>query len=84
MEKDRKTYFFDRPENVKRVIRGLYTVCILLLIVDLFLPIHGEFSWEGAPGFFAAYGLVGCVLLVLAAKYVLRPLVKRKEEYYDE
>lgn len=79
-----KKHFFDKPGNVKKVIWGLYIVCVLLIITDLFLPIHGEFAWEEAPGFFAAYGLVGCIMLVLAAKYILRPLVKRREDHYDD
>ena len=36
-----------------------------------------------ASQFYAVYGFVACVLLVLVAKYILRPLVKRGEDYYD-
>jgi len=39
--------------------------------------------WEAWPGFYAVFGFVACVILVLVAKYVLRPLVKRDEKYYD-
>lgn len=79
-----KKHFFDSPSNVRRFIRGFFAVCALLLLADLFVPKHGEFFWENAPEFYAAFGLVACIMLVLGAKYILRPLMKRKEDYYDE
>ena len=76
-------HFFDKPQNVKRVSMGFYIALILLIIVDLFTPKHTDFSWEAFPSFYAIYGLVASVGLVLFAKYVLRTLVKRREDYYD-
>jgi hypothetical protein len=78
-----KKHFFDRPENVKKFIRGFFAICALLFVVDFFVPKHGVYYWEDVPGFYAAYGLVACTVLVLVAKHVLRRLVKRKEDYYD-
>lgn len=78
-----KQHFFDRPGHVKLVIWGLFVICGLLLVVDGFVSVHGEFAWEQMTGFYAAYGFVACVLLVLAAKYLLRPTVKRDEDYYE-
>ena len=45
-------------------------------------PSHG-FAFESWPGFYAFFGFVACVALVLAAKE-LRKLVMRDESYYDE
>jgi uncharacterized membrane protein (DUF4010 family) len=75
--------FFDDPENVRKFRRVFYMVCVVLLIVDLVVPKHGYFFWENWPGFYAAYGFVACVSLVLAAKHILRRIVKRREDYYD-
>ena len=79
-------------KNVRLILRLLFTACALVFlldIVDLFLPLfgahelrHAERSWEGLPGFYAIYGFVACVLLVLAAKE-LRKFLMRKEDYYD-
>jgi hypothetical protein len=44
---------------------------------------HPTFTWEKWFGFHAAFGLIACILLVLVARYLLRPLVMRDEEYYD-
>ncbi len=78
-----KPHFFDRPANVKRLLWGLYALCVLLLVADLFIPMHAEYAWERIPGFYAAFGFVSFVGLVLAGKHVLRRIVKRDEDYYD-
>ncbi len=79
-----KQHLFDKPANVKRLFGIYYPCLVILLIVDLFITKHANFPWENWPEFYAVYGFVACVALVLAAKYILRPLVMRKEEYYGE
>ncbi len=78
-----KLYFFDKPENVKRVLKGFYICCVLLVAADFIVHRHTGFDWEKIPAFYAIYGFAACVLLVLAARE-LRKLVMRKEDYYDE
>ncbi|MCP4111191.1 MAG: hypothetical protein GY749_37645 [Desulfobacteraceae bacterium] len=73
---------FDKPENVKRLLVIFYISLVLLLAADFFIHKHAEFPWEEAPGFFAAYGFVSCVMLIFIAK-ILRIFIKRKENYYD-
>jgi membrane protein YdbS with pleckstrin-like domain len=77
-----KQHIFDKPENVKRLIRLLYLACVLLLAADLFIHRHVTHAWESLWGFYALFGFVACVLLVLLAKQ-LRKLLKRPEDYYD-
>ncbi|HIE12785.1 MAG TPA: hypothetical protein EYP63_05075 [Desulfotomaculum sp.] len=60
-----------------------FSVVVLLIIIDFFIPKDPHFRWEEYPSFYAVYGFVACVVLVLFAKYVLRPIVKRKEDYYE-
>lgn len=78
-----KKHFFDKPENVKKVLKVFWSVLAVLLVVDFSIHKHPHFSWEEWPEFYAVFGFVACVCLVLAAKYILRPLMKRKEDYYD-
>lgn len=75
---------FDKPQNVKRLLYVFYTCVGLLLVVDIFYHKHAIFAWEGYFAFYSVYGFVACVILVIVAKYVLRPLVMRKEDYYDD
>lgn len=78
-----KTYLFDKPRNVKRLLGAFYGSLAILLIIDFFVHKHPYFAWETWPAFYAVFGFVACVVLVVAAKYILRPLVKRREDYYD-
>ena len=80
--KDKKTYIFDNPRNVSRLLLGFYIICAGLFVADFFVHRHTVHPWEGFPGFFAIYGFVACVLLVVIAKE-MRKVIMRKEDYYD-
>lgn len=84
IDMDEELGMFDNPRNVKRLLYVFYTCVILLLLVDFVYHKHAIFAWEGFFGFYSVYGFVACVILVIVAKYVLRPMVMRKEDYYDE
>lgn len=79
----KKRYLFDNPRNVKRVVRGLIAICLMLFALDAVLHRHVTHPWEELFGFYAIYGFVACVLLVLLAKE-MRKLVMRAEDYYDK
>lgn len=79
----RKTYLFDNPRNVRRVVHGLVAACVILAGMDLVLHRHVYHPWEAMFGFYVVYGFVACVLLVLLAKEMRKVLI-RKEDYYDE
>jgi hypothetical protein len=78
-----KKYIFDNPKNVHRALYGLLGFLVLLITLEPFIHKHPYFAWEKWFSFYALYGFAACVVLVLAAKYILRPLVKRQEDYYD-
>ena len=79
---DEKSHFFDKPGNVRRVLWIFYVVCALLLALDLVHPRHVVHPWEDLWGFYAVYGFVACVALVLIAKE-MRKLLMRGEDYYE-
>ena len=78
-----KQYFFDNPKNLKRVLYTLYASCVLLFLLDFVIYRHVKHSWENLWGFYPLYGFVGCVVLVLVAKW-MRTFLMRSEDYYDE
>jgi len=79
---DEKQHIFDKPENVKRLLRGFYAVCGVLVVLDFVLHRHIAHSWENTPAFYAIFGFIACVVLVLIAKEMRKALM-RKEDYYD-
>ena len=78
-----KQDFFDKPDNIRKMLRVFYGICILLFALDFVIHRHTEFRWEGLPGFYPVYGFVGCVILVFAAKW-MRTFLMRPEDYYDK
>ena len=78
-----KSYLFDNPRNVRRVVLGLVGACVILAGLDLVVHRHVSHPWEAMTGFYALYGFVACVLLALLAKEMRKVLI-RKEDYYDE
>lgn len=82
-QQDKKDYLFDKPKNVSRLLNIFYALCVILVIADFILHRHIGFSWEKIPAFYAIYGFVACVALVVIAKKI-RAVVMRKEDYYDE
>lgn len=80
--KRQKSYWLDRRRNVDKVFWGLCAFCAALFLADAFYARHGEFAWQEWFGFYALFGFIVCVFLVLAAKQ-LRKILMRGEDYYD-
>jgi hypothetical protein len=74
--------WLDEPRNVTKVVWTLVAVCVLLFLGDLLYEKHPHFAVEYLFGFYAIYGFVGSVGLVLAAKW-MRKILMRDEDYYD-
>ena len=43
---------------------------------------HGEFWWSRVYGFFALFGFIGSLAIILVAELILGPWLQRKENYY--
>lgn len=78
-----KKYLFDNPKNVELLLKVFYAICIFLVVVDFIVHRHILLAWENIPAFYAIYGFIACVVLVVLAK-IMRIYVMRDEEYYDE
>ncbi|MFP6639741.1 MAG: hypothetical protein VCC04_05820, partial [Myxococcota bacterium] len=79
---NKKGGWLERPGSVDKVVRAVIGVCLFVVLLDFFYDKHGHYSWEELPGFYAFFGFISCVLLVVAAKG-LRKLLMRDEDYYD-
>ena len=77
-----KTRFLDRRENVRKFLHVFYAICAGLLLIDFVFHRHVTHSWESVWGFYAVFGFVACVVLVLIAKE-MRKILMRREDYYD-
>ncbi|MDG4605612.1 MAG: hypothetical protein P9D89_05965 [Candidatus Contendobacter sp.] len=76
-------YWLDERRNVDKIFHGLALICVGLFLADFFYHKHVNFAFENWFGFFAWYGFICCVALVLLAKQ-MRKWVKRNEDYYGD
>ena len=75
----------NRLQTVVRVgIAGLVVLVALDTIPDLIDKKHAHTAAEHLPAFWAVFGLVGCLLLVVVAKTLGHLGVSAREDYYDE
>lgn len=77
-----KSGWFDDPRHVRWIMIGLYVLCALLFGLDFVLHRHVYLDFDKIPAFYALYGFIACVVLVLLAK-VMRLFLMRDEDYYD-
>ena len=75
-------------DNLRTVIRVCYVILAMLVVLDL-LPFvvdkhHAHTSAERIPGFWAVFGFVGCVILIVASKWYGKLGIMQREDYYDE
>lgn len=80
--RDEKKHLFDDPKNVRFVVRALAVCCALLVLADLVIHRHVVNPLESLFGFYAFFGFIACVVLVLLAKE-MRKVLMRSEDYYD-
>ena len=77
-----RQHIFDHKKNINRVLRALIALCVVSFAVDFVYHRHVVHPFEALWGFYAIYGFVACVILVLLAKK-MRKWLMRSEDYYD-
>lgn len=80
---DDRVYFFDKPQNVKILMRVFYACCALLVALDFVINRYTYHPLENLWAFYPIYGFIGCVVLVIVAKW-MRLVLMRDEDYYDK
>ncbi len=76
------------PVRFARIKRFFYVGLALVALAEVVLPflVHGEhhhFSFESWPAFGSLYGLISCVVIVVASKILGKVWLMRRENYYD-
>lgn len=71
-----------RKTNIRKLWILFITILLATLVAGLFVHQHESFGIEDSFGFFAWYGFITCVVMVIVAK-LLGLFLKRPETYYD-
>jgi len=71
---------------IRRWLAVFIASLVILILLELFLVTghgHNAFPWSGITGFFALFGVIGCLLLIVFAKLIGHYWLQRKEDYYN-
>ena len=85
---DENTYWLDKPgtaDRLYKILLGIAGLLTLPALYDLMVTLFSKsdsFGIENIERFYGFYGAIGYVVLILVA-ILLRPLLKRDEDYYD-
>ncbi len=76
------------PIRFAWIKRLFYVGLALVALAETVLPFifqgeHDHFSFENWPAFGSLYGLISCVVIVLASKILGKVWLMRRENYYD-
>ena len=76
----------DRLKTVIRVCLALLALLVVLDAVPGVVDKSHAHTWAEAhlPGFWAVFGLVGCIILILVSKWFGHLGIMTREDYYDE
>ena len=74
---------------MKRICLMVFLIALVIFVLlDLFSgigPGHGHVvsPWSHIAGFFALFGFVGCLIIIIGSKFIGHYWLQRKEDYYD-
>jgi purine-cytosine permease-like protein len=75
-------FLYERRLTVKR---GFFATLVVILIADFFVVRHeAHFFGDRIYDFWAVFGLLVTLALILFWKWLSRVFLEREEEYYDD
>ena len=77
-----KQHWLVRPATIRLLWVVFAVILALTVLAGLFTQVHARFGLDGSFAFYAWYGFVTCIGLVVFAKLLGR-LLQRKDRYYD-
>jgi|SRR5690554_1624838 len=80
---DGKPHWLVRPETIRKLWIGFIIVLAITVVAQLFVPVPDYFTVDGWFSFYAVFGFLTCLAMVVFAK-LLGYLLKRPDTYYDD
>lgn len=58
---------------------------VLSIVLDIVFQLgYGSFWWSKVPGFFAIYGFIGCIAIILGSKWLGKFWLQKLEDFYSD
>ena len=80
---DGQPHWLVRAKTIRLLWIGFAVILALTVLAQLFVPVPDYFTVDGWFAFYAVFGFVTCVGMVVFAK-LLGYLLKRPDTYYDD
>lgn len=80
---EHRLHWLWRPSSIRLMWRWGIGLLAVVVLFDLLVEPHPKFGIDGSFGFYAWYGLLACVAMVLVAKGI-GIFLKRPDDYYDD
>ena len=77
-----KQHWLVRPGTIRLLWVIFLLVLALTILASLFTEVHGWFRIDGSFAFYAWYGFLTCIGMIIVAKLLGR-FLHRKDSYYD-
>jgi len=77
-----RTHWLDQPSNLRWLWRLFLAALIATVFIEPFVGLHPHFEVENLFGFYAWFGLLSCIAMIVVSKG-LALLLKRPDRYYD-
>jgi cell shape-determining protein MreD len=61
-------------------MRRLWVVIAIAFVVGIVADV---LVGEDVPGFIAVFSFVGCIVIIVASKWLGKALLQRREDYYE-
>ena len=76
--------WFDKPDNLRKLRMFSYILLAVSVLAEFLVPAHGpQHPWDKIPGFYALFGFVICMAMIIVSKLLGQYWLKKKEDYYD-
>ncbi|MDX1625841.1 MAG: hypothetical protein R3323_04960 [Wenzhouxiangellaceae bacterium] len=79
--RDSEPHWLVRPTTIRRLWWIFGAILAGTVLAQIFVHVHAYFSVDGWLGFYALYGFLSCVAMVVVAK-LMGLVLKRPDDYY--
>jgi hypothetical protein len=77
--------YFEDPLWIKRAKIIFFILLVSLLVSDFFIPKeHAMLFGESLPGFYAVFGLIATLLIIIVSKVLGHLFIMKKENFYND
>lgn len=77
-------FFRDRLQTVIRICYGILALLVVIDAIPSLVDKSHAHTWpEHLPGFWAVFGFVACVVIIIGSKWFGHLGIMTREDYYD-